>query len=139
MKPKCQSHYVRIDSSGFVFSKPRDKSYDEIVLAQENLIVPAYLLEMDQKDIIAMQQRLGFKEVELEHQVDPPVIRTGSSNFTKEDPAIRSGSLNFTKGVKSISKKLDVTVNVKDIMNPPDQLSLLHDNEDPTEYQLYDQ
>jgi len=64
MKPKCQSHYVRTDNRGYVFTAPRSTCFDEIVLAQENFIVPAFLLEMDINDIYQLQQRIGVDPIQ---------------------------------------------------------------------------
>jgi len=81
MKPNCQSHYVRTDNRGFVFSAPRPDSFDEIVLAQENFIVPAFLLEMDFNDIYKMQQRIGM---------DPTPIQSSSSSDEETKTTIPS-------------------------------------------------
>jgi len=58
LKPGCQSHYVRTNCIGNVLSIPDDTSYDEIVLAQENLVVPAFILTVDVQDIINLQKKI---------------------------------------------------------------------------------
>jgi len=58
LKPGCQSHYVRTSSVGNVISQPNDVSYDEIVLGQENSVVPAFILNVDVQDIINLQKKL---------------------------------------------------------------------------------
>jgi len=51
LKTGCQSHYVRTKRTGFVVTKPSEGSYDEFVLAQENLVVPAFILKVDVRAI----------------------------------------------------------------------------------------
>jgi len=44
--------------NGFVIRKPDENSYDEIVLAQENLIVPAFVLSIDPADMLKLKIKL---------------------------------------------------------------------------------
>jgi len=54
----CQSHYVRTDIYGFVITKPDDNSFDEIVLSQENLVVPAFVLSIAPSEMIKLKLKL---------------------------------------------------------------------------------
>jgi len=117
MKPQCQSHYVRTDQMGFVFPQPRIDSYDEIVLAQENLIVPAFLLEFDFHDISAMQQLLG---IEMQKQDDPIIFRSGQLKTERNQRPISSSKRN----------QLNVSVAVTEIMKHSSKIEIPHENED---------
>lgn len=45
------SHYVRTTKAGFVQTKPKNTSYDELVILQEGQVVPAFILTFDEEDI----------------------------------------------------------------------------------------
>jgi len=57
-KPGCQSHYVRTNMLGYVLTQQNNDSFDEFVLAQENLIVPAFILKVDVNDVLGQQKKL---------------------------------------------------------------------------------
>jgi len=85
----CQSHYVRTDVQGFVVTEPTDDSYDEIVLAQENLVVPAFILEIDPMDMLKLKTKLE-KAMAAAKRAPPQPLTTRASTKKKQRDIVGS-------------------------------------------------
>jgi len=72
LQPGCQSHYVRTDMNGYVVKVPDPASYDEIVLAQENLVCPVLVLEIDVSNVLKLKIKLDEAMKKLQESERPP-------------------------------------------------------------------
>jgi len=76
LKPGCQSHYVRTYPNGCVVRTPNPSiSYDEIVINQENLVVPAFIIRLESKDCMQILKGKESENAKFEkHEVEDRVM-----------------------------------------------------------------